>query len=78
MMPARRQDRLRSWTFLGSAALLFCPAVAFAPGCGAVPAPVLGTGRVTAGDATILDDALSAARTAGYRPVDVTPESGRF
>lgn len=61
---------------LGPRAIAIATAIA-ASGC-TVTAPLLGAGPARAGDVRLLDDALTAARVAGYRPIEIDPEHGRF
>jgi hypothetical protein len=49
-----------------------------AAGCNVVPSHVLGAGPVSPGDPRLLDDVILAVRGAGYRPLELEPESGRF
>ena len=47
-------------------------------GCGGVPAPPLGAGPIDRVEGGIFEETLIAVRTAGYRPIDIEAESGRF
>lgn len=54
-------------------------ALAFAcTACGTVAAHVLGAGPGTPGDPRIFDDAIRGAQVAGYQPLRIDAEHGRF
>lgn len=62
----------------GGTGAVLAVVLAFVAGCGGAPVPVLGAGPFEDADAALLDDALTAARTAGYRPTAIEREHGRF